>query len=555
MGIFKLNVKKLKKKKDVEGLIKALKHKDWKIREDAAKVLGEIGDKEAVEPLIQAMKDDDRDTRRNAMLALEKIGKLAVEPLIKALDNKDADIRCGAVEALGEIGGEETIEPLIQAMKDRMKARQLVDTRGMSLDRYLEYNRYINSEAKKALIKIGKPAVPQLIKVLKSEESDVVGDTVDILGNIGDERAIKPLFQVLKNFAKEPYIRKTVAKALDRLGWKPENDKEKVYYLFALNKFKKLATVEKKALIPAIEPLIQMLKDEDNIVRSGAAKALALGEVGDERAVEPLIQMLKDENKWVRSGAAKALGKIGDERAVESLILAALKDEDANVRWWSAKALGKVGDERAVESLILAALKDKKYIRPGYLIDALRMIGWTPKDNQEKAWYLYVEFLIWVVENGDSLIEDTILILGDMGEKKAADSVVNWLFKYSKDIYNISSMFSALKNLFEDYTDLILKTACYKRIGNYSYSYPLDESIDALKRLYDIGGPISTNILHKVAQKKDALVIKEATQYGKAISGELSFEPLREMAKKELEQRGNPPYDPSAYLDKEAWKL
>jgi HEAT repeat protein len=42
--------------------------------------------------------------------------------------------------------------------------------------------------------------------------------------------------------------------------------------------------------------------------------------------VEPLIAALKDENSDVRQAAAKALGKIGDPRAVEPLI-AALSDE------------------------------------------------------------------------------------------------------------------------------------------------------------------------------------------------------------------------------------
>ena len=62
-------------------------------------------------------------------------------------------------------------------------------------------------------------------------------------------------------------------------------------------------------------------------VRLHAAEAL--GKIGDERAVEPLIEALNDEDRllcyrqpWitsasVRRGAAVALGRLGYERAVE----------------------------------------------------------------------------------------------------------------------------------------------------------------------------------------------------------------------------------------------
>lgn len=135
----------------------------------------------------------------------------------------------------------------------------------------------------------------------------------------------------------------------------------------------------------AVGPLIILLKDRDDKVRTNAAKAL--GEIVDSRAAEPLIAALKDGNPWVHHYVALALGKIGkdvveplisalkdgnvlvrhgaavalgnteDSRAVEPLI-AALKDGDALVRANAAEALGKIGDSRAVEPLT-ATLKDK----------------------------------------------------------------------------------------------------------------------------------------------------------------------------------------------------
>ncbi len=57
---------------------------------------------------------------------------------------------------------------------------------------------------------------------------------------------------------------------------------------------------------PAVEPLIAALKGENKLVRKAAARAL--GDIGDPRAVEPLTEAQTDED--VRASAAKALDKI-----------------------------------------------------------------------------------------------------------------------------------------------------------------------------------------------------------------------------------------------------
>lgn len=86
---FESSVKEMEKKRDVEWLIKALKHKDWHVREGAVKALGRIKDERAGEPLVEVLKDENMWVREAAATALIKIGKLAVEPLIKALKDKD----------------------------------------------------------------------------------------------------------------------------------------------------------------------------------------------------------------------------------------------------------------------------------------------------------------------------------------------------------------------------------------------------------------------------------------------------------------------------------
>jgi len=65
MGLFgPPNVEKLKEKRDLKGLIKALRYKrDGVVRQTAAEVLGEIGDARAAVPLRSALGDEDSDVR------------------------------------------------------------------------------------------------------------------------------------------------------------------------------------------------------------------------------------------------------------------------------------------------------------------------------------------------------------------------------------------------------------------------------------------------------------------------------------------------------------
>lgn len=59
----------------VESVIQMLKSEDFRVRVNAAKVLGEVGDQRAVEPLRASLNDEVWRVRVNARWALEEIGE------------------------------------------------------------------------------------------------------------------------------------------------------------------------------------------------------------------------------------------------------------------------------------------------------------------------------------------------------------------------------------------------------------------------------------------------------------------------------------------------
>jgi HEAT repeat protein len=115
---------------------------------------------------------------------------------------------------------------------------------------------------------------------------------------------------------------------------------------------------------PNINTLIIALRTEDR--RAHTLVVDDLVKIGTA-AVEPLLAVLDDPNPNVRSGAARALGKIGDTRALGSLIFRLRYDPDSEVRKSSVWAL-HMGRERSINPLIEALNDPDEWVRFGAVI-------------------------------------------------------------------------------------------------------------------------------------------------------------------------------------------
>ena len=81
---------------------------------------------------------------------------------------------------------------------------------------------------------------------------------------------------------------------------------------------------------PAIDTLINALRDADFNKRSGVAEVL--GKVKNNKAIIPLFGLLTDDHAEVRKKAIIALGEIGDSRAIEPLRKVATTDNNPDIR-------------------------------------------------------------------------------------------------------------------------------------------------------------------------------------------------------------------------------
>ena len=278
MGLFSKepDIDKLKARKDVKGLIKALQDSFFVGRDNAADALGELGNHEAVMPLISALKDRQRMVRSSSARALGKIGdKRAIEPLIESYQDEDSYVRVMAAEALTKIPrgitafrqSNKSIKPLIDSLRDERSYKRAMASRALGL--------------------IGDPgAVDGLIEALGDSDEYVRREAIEALGKIGNERAVDGLIKALGD--RDEYVCKKAIEALVKIG----NER-------------------------AVDGLIKALNDGDKDVREKAIEAL--GKIGDSRAVKGLIKALNDEDSEVRRIAVKALIEIGDPGAVGAL--------------------------------------------------------------------------------------------------------------------------------------------------------------------------------------------------------------------------------------------
>jgi len=297
VDLFKPNVKKMKEKRDVPGLIKALSYKKSKIvRGEAAEALGYLHDSTAVDPLIAALKDNDVYVRCRAACALGYLhDSTAFDPLIAALKDNEWYVRGQAAKALGELKDPRAVEPLIAALKDHEGGA---------------------GEAALALGRIKDPSAvePLLARLKDCKQGDwhLRNKLALALGDFKDQRAVEPLMVLLKD--KNWEVRRSTAHALASLGWKPCQDETGAAYWAVLEQWDKCVAMGTLAVDPLIIALNYYISS-----RTRMELAMALGQLKEPRAIEPLIAALQNEiSDDARLVMKEALAKIRDQRAGES---------------------------------------------------------------------------------------------------------------------------------------------------------------------------------------------------------------------------------------------
>ena len=399
-----------------DALVQLLKNPDPDIRWRAASILGDAGDGRAVGPLIIALTDVDMRVATSAAVALGEIhNDAAVAPLTRAWRSDNPDLRRGAIAALGKIGSPHATDVIIEASGDENRDVRLSAVRAMGL--------IGDARMLPALLPFFKDPDPalrfeavQAVHLYHGQEVDhlltgALGDPdlrirQEAARRVGRRRviaAVGPLVKLLED--PDTGVRKAAARALERIGWKPSNSRERLAYLVAKEEWGEIQrlrlmadpaktregnraalipgglqgrvlrpappdeqdpqedleadtvpsggkgnAVEAHGEIPGLEHFVRVLNNPDTDVQSRIKAAEALGNLGDLRGVRPLMNALCDPDAEVRAYASLSLGMLGDSRAFGSLVVA-LEDPVFGVKRRAAEALSALGSRSAVTPL------------------------------------------------------------------------------------------------------------------------------------------------------------------------------------------------------------
>ncbi len=418
-----------------------------------ARALGHTHSPKAIRYLQDLLQDESYGIQRSAVDALVNIGlPIVVRPLYYAAQREDRLIRVAPiVDALEELHSDDAADMLMLLASEhtnlhvRSRATNALLRLGYSKGILLIVRQLssddpvIRQNAVNAAKRILEENPDEFESVLHDADPQVRLGAAKALKTVGDKRAVALLTQVLQDENTE--VRREVVSALGQLGDERAveplvaalRDKDVEVRLSVMRGLGALwelpmliqlgsgsARVRQEAASAlgrsgnerAVEPLLAALHDKDSPVQREAASAL--GQLGDERAVEPLVAALQDEEaEEVRREAAGALGQLGDERAVEPLV-AALQDEDAEVRRRAVSALAQLGDVRAVGSLAVVLRDEDTGVQRAAAI-SLGELG------DARA----VEPLVVALRDGDAEVQRVAATaLGRLGDKRAVEPLV-----------------------------------------------------------------------------------------------------------------------------------
>jgi HEAT repeat protein len=363
------NVEKLKARRDVGGLIRALDGmKDPCIRRSAAVALGEIRDERALWPLQDALWDPE--VCREAALALGKLGDpRAIPGLGTALQRERGYVtKCELIKIMGKFDRPDVIEFIVPALDDpnlevRITAGRVLARLGWRPEEQVTKRVFTVARIHDAFRagrydEIGEWCrfLPreELLASLGGRDAKARRYAAHVMGEIADREAFNVLITYLEQETVDIHFTIEVvdglAKSADPFAIQPMLD---AYYRFrALGFSDDLARLRNRltsALVCIGEPGLGVLQsnlDCDAVID-------ALGRMGGEGAIDLLIEALRlISDLHIVAEAARYLGEAKSGKAVAPLCGALKRVSDASCLDCIARALRMIGDPRAIPSLV-----------------------------------------------------------------------------------------------------------------------------------------------------------------------------------------------------------
>lgn len=252
----------------------------------------------------------------------------------------------------GAAAGGRSIRPLTEEMKTKVILPVLIDSATHPAN-------FVRDAAVIALGKFGRPEViPHLVIRLQDQDEDIVEDALLALGLTREKDALGPLLDSLRS--PKDNVKAFAAMGLGLLGL-PE---------------------ARSALLREYSALLKVAPREKNKEYAASCVALALGMIGDGDTVNDLAVPLRSRGlDDLKVYVCQALGRIGGEKARDSLLRVATESRTQAVQAAAALALSNFPDKQVVNYLVKEGLKSGDTMTKVYSVLSLGWIGRTLPSN------------------------------------------------------------------------------------------------------------------------------------------------------------------------------
>src|ERR1700734_677807 len=283
----------------VRELLNAADAQEPNERAGLFKVIAEIADESSIDDLVARIEGKDPVARLHIINVLSRFNTPKVQQAVqKQLKDSSKFIRSAALSALGKMDGPFDMTILC----------------GMLRDPEIE----VQNKAVDVVIHANHPeTIKYLVDVLKDENEYARRAAVEVLNVVGTSKSVKYLLEVIAD--SDWWVRTRAADALGKIGG-PK----------------------------VVDAVLALIKDENQDIRRAAIEIL--NQTKDERAVAQLIEATRDPDWWVSERAVDALAEIGSSKALPRFI--EMLQGEAKSLPTVIRAIGKIGDQRSLESLL-----------------------------------------------------------------------------------------------------------------------------------------------------------------------------------------------------------
>lgn len=358
--------------------------------------------------------------------------------------------------------------------------------------------------------------IDELVARLNSDDRAVLHETIELLGDMRNQRAVRPLIALLKG--ADQGIKDAAVNAVVNIGG--ENAADAVIPLLYEEDNASLRNMAIEILerlgSDAEKPVIALLHEDDADIVKFAIDVI--GNIGNPVLSSHLIPLLEHPNPNVRAAAINTLAKLKAFGAANHLVNM-LKDSDEWVRFSVLEALGSLGSPDMVDRLIdalrnddiskiaaldalssLADVKDLKKVMSvisGSDIASIMGVDTATRfagrflaflDDAQKLSFL--EIFIRTLKNGDIFEKrEALRGMGIIGKKEAMNSLLEFACEMDKNdeetttllrhtMATIGDSSTILKAIKEEPANIAVLSSALGDIGDPS-------SVDEIKSLVD----------------------------------------------------------------------